>query len=174
MEQGRRDFLGKAMAVLATVDFASPSASAEPAPAVVRLERPVKPALLSKKELDGNILLSLELLGANGASKRIDAFYSGIENEAEYERVMQIMARHFNPGETEAASVDCRAIVVMGKKGPTEGDIRRDTIDMYITHLGSGVVHHVGPQQGSVALRNQFAGLSDEELVEKFLTDKFR
>ncbi len=112
---------------------------------------------------DGRELTAvLEATAEGGESDSVPVFIRWIYSGDTYTVIHHIPATRFTGGVSA---------ILSGKKGPVEGDYRRDTQSV-VTISGDGTVHRAGPQEGMVLLKDPYSGLSVQDEINQFLQDK--
>lgn len=176
---GRRDFL--LQAALAAVGMSAVVAAPKPASASqasgggASLQKPISWRLLkSETKKNGAIKESavvIELTGSNGARHVSDCYTKRIEYSGGHEDIVVMKTDQF-AGASDSVPVhsDSRTILTSTRLGELRDGQRRDEVTVQIVD-GSGR-REFPPLLVKVPVPNPYSGMSDQELMDRILSEK--
>ncbi len=177
--KGRREFLKEVGAAAGLTAFAGlpvEGATAQGAGPAFGLPLASTRILQNEVKQENNrkeYKVALELTGSNGVRQVFDGVQRETESGTSTERVTVIRTRVYaSATDSTPSETSVRTIIADIKKGEVQGDYRLDEVSLTI--VDDSGVRTMPRMTVKKPLQDPYAGLSDQEKVDKILADKFR
>jgi hypothetical protein len=142
----------------------------------VILQKPISCRLLKSETTRQGVILEssgkVELTGANGARHLIDSHTKRVNHEAGHEDTVVQRTDEFTDASDSAPTyTDVRTIITSTKYGELKAGMRLDEVVVQIFDMSGGKTFP--SLTVKVPVLNPYEGLSDQELVDRVLSEKF-
>jgi Ubiquitinol-cytochrome C reductase Fe-S subunit TAT signal len=177
----RRDFLVQAALAVAGISAAaaalpaSASATASEKGSSVSLQKPISWRLLkSDTKKDGAVKESsgiIELTGSNGVRYVSDCYSRRIDREGGHEDLVLMRTDQYSgPSDSTHVRSDSRTIITSTQFGELRDGVRMDKVTVQVADETGRKAYP--PMTVKVPVPNPYSGLSDQELLDKILSEK--